>query len=135
MPQPGAVGFPHRRRWAVLMDRLGYHPFGAQGGDWWSSVNTCIAQQHLERVVGLHLTGEHPRGPTDLRPWQWGPGRRTDRGVDLRARESSSVPALGAETICRHTALERAGRGGHFAAWEQPALFVDEVRAFFRLVR
>jgi pimeloyl-ACP methyl ester carboxylesterase len=27
------------------------------------------------------------------------------------------------------------GRGGHFAAFEQPDLFVDEVRAFFRLVR
>jgi epoxide hydrolase len=26
-------------------------------------------------------------------------------------------------------------RGGHFAALEQPALFVDELRAFFRLVR
>src|SRR5690606_34721071 len=26
-------------------------------------------------------------------------------------------------------------RGGHFAAFEQPALFVDEVRAFFRVVR
>jgi len=26
-------------------------------------------------------------------------------------------------------------RGGHFAAFEQPALFTDEVRAFFRLVR
>jgi pimeloyl-ACP methyl ester carboxylesterase len=28
-----------------------------------------------------------------------------------------------------------AERGGHFAAFEQPELFVDEVRAFFRLVR
>jgi epoxide hydrolase len=27
------------------------------------------------------------------------------------------------------------GRGGHFAAWEQPELFVEEVRGFFRLVR
>jgi epoxide hydrolase len=26
-------------------------------------------------------------------------------------------------------------RGGHFAAFEQPELFIDEVRAFFRLVR
>ena len=26
-------------------------------------------------------------------------------------------------------------RGGHFAAFEQPSLFIDEVRAFFRLVR
>jgi pimeloyl-ACP methyl ester carboxylesterase len=25
--------------------------------------------------------------------------------------------------------------GGHFAAWEQPELFTDEVRAFFRLIR
>jgi pimeloyl-ACP methyl ester carboxylesterase len=26
-------------------------------------------------------------------------------------------------------------RGGHFAAFEQPELFVNEVRSFFRLVR
>jgi pimeloyl-ACP methyl ester carboxylesterase len=26
-------------------------------------------------------------------------------------------------------------KGGHFAAFEQPAIFVDEVRAFFRHVR
>jgi pimeloyl-ACP methyl ester carboxylesterase len=26
-------------------------------------------------------------------------------------------------------------RGGHFAALEQPELFVDDVRSFFRLVR
>ena len=29
----------------------------------------------------------------------------------------------------------RLAAGGHFAAWEQPGLFVDEVRSFFRLVR
>ena len=27
------------------------------------------------------------------------------------------------------------GRGGHFAAFEQPEVFVDEVRTFFRTVR
>ena len=26
-------------------------------------------------------------------------------------------------------------KGGHFAAFEQPGLFVDELRSFFRLVR
>jgi hypothetical protein len=26
-------------------------------------------------------------------------------------------------------------RGGHFAAWEQPALFTDEVRGAFRSIR
>lgn len=29
----------------------------------------------------------------------------------------------------------RLDRGGHFAAWEQPALFIDEVRTCFRKVR
>jgi hypothetical protein len=28
-----------------------------------------------------------------------------------------------------------APRGGHFAAMEEPDLFVDDVRGFFRLVR
>ena len=28
-----------------------------------------------------------------------------------------------------------APKGGHFAAFEQPALFVDDVRAFFRKLR
>jgi pimeloyl-ACP methyl ester carboxylesterase len=36
-------------------------------------------------------------------------------------------------TDLRH--WHRLDRGGHFAAFEQPDLFVDEVRAFFRLVR
>jgi epoxide hydrolase len=30
---------------------------------------------------------------------------------------------------------ETLDRGGHFAAFEQPELFVDQVRGFFRTVR
>jgi hypothetical protein len=29
----------------------------------------------------------------------------------------------------------KAGRGGHFAAWEQPRLFAEEARAAFRPLR
>jgi pimeloyl-ACP methyl ester carboxylesterase len=29
----------------------------------------------------------------------------------------------------------RLPKGGHFAAWEQPAFFVDELRASFRSLR
>jgi pimeloyl-ACP methyl ester carboxylesterase len=29
----------------------------------------------------------------------------------------------------------KLGKGGHFAAWEQPELFVDEVRTAFRSLR
>jgi hypothetical protein len=31
--------------------------------------------------------------------------------------------------------FKQAGRGGHFAAWEQPQLFSDELRAAFRTLR
>jgi hypothetical protein len=30
---------------------------------------------------------------------------------------------------------DEVDRGGHFAAMEEPDLFVDQVRSFFRLVR
>ena len=33
------------------------------------------------------------------------------------------------------TYFNEAERGGHFAAWEEPELFADEVRAAFRSVR
>ena len=31
--------------------------------------------------------------------------------------------------------LTEMTKGGHFAAFEQPAAYVDEVRAFFRTIR
>jgi pimeloyl-ACP methyl ester carboxylesterase len=43
------------RAWVELMDRLGYDRFGAQGHDWGTSISTSIAQQHPDRVIGLHL--------------------------------------------------------------------------------
>jgi pimeloyl-ACP methyl ester carboxylesterase len=42
---------------------------------------------------------------------------------------------LGRQALPRHPPLDELDRGGHFAAFEQPELFVDEVRSFFRLVR
>jgi pimeloyl-ACP methyl ester carboxylesterase len=41
--------------WARLMARLGYRRYGAQGGDWGTSVSTSIAQQDPEHVAGIHL--------------------------------------------------------------------------------
>ena len=42
--------------WAELMSRLGYLRFGASGGDWGSTISTCLGQQHPGRLVGLPLT-------------------------------------------------------------------------------
>lgn len=39
------------------------------------------------------------------------------------------------EATCNLVHMVEMPRGGHFAAWEQPDLFVDDLRTFFRLVR
>ena len=41
--------------WDVLMARLGYDRYGAQGGDWGSSVTGRIAVRHPDHCVGIHL--------------------------------------------------------------------------------
>src|SRR3954463_6787787 len=41
--------------WAALMDRLGYARYGAQGGDWGAAVTTCIGQQDVDHLAGIHL--------------------------------------------------------------------------------
>jgi pimeloyl-ACP methyl ester carboxylesterase len=64
LPGYGFSGKPHETGWGIhriadawteLMDRLGYHRFLAGGGDWGTSVSTCIALRHPERLIGLHL--------------------------------------------------------------------------------
>jgi pimeloyl-ACP methyl ester carboxylesterase len=41
--------------WTRLMARLGYHRYGAQGGDWGTSISTSIGQQDADHVAGIHL--------------------------------------------------------------------------------
>jgi pimeloyl-ACP methyl ester carboxylesterase len=226
--------------WSVLMRRLGYERFGAQGSDWGTSVSTRIAQQDPEHVVGIHLTPplappdpatvddltereraalsalEHSAewdsgyskeqatrpqtigyalvdSPAALCAWiveklwawtdndgqlesvltrdelldnvmlywlpqtgassarlywesirqvnEWITGPLTDQvtvptGCSIFPKELQRPSRRWAEK--RFTNIHywnEPAKGGHFAAFEQPELFVDEVRAFFRLVR
>jgi epoxide hydrolase len=228
------------RAWTVLMSRLGYRRYGAQGSDWGTSISASMAQQDPEHVVGIHLTP--PLAPPDpatfddlsdreraaldsleyshewdsgysreqsTRPqtigyglvdsptalcawiiekfWAWTDSGGNPENVLTRDELLDNLmlywlPATGAssarlywESIRQVNAwisgpvrdaitvptgcsifpkeLQRPSRrwaekrfldirywneparGGHFAAFEQPDLFVDEVRAFFRLVR
>jgi len=228
------------RAWAQLMARLGYDRYGAQGGDWGTSISTSLAQQDPEHVVGIHLTppiaapdpatfddltaaeqaaladleqarewedgysGEQATRPQTVgyglvdspaalcawlveKFWSWAdchghpenaltrdqmlddvmlywlPGtgassarlywesiRQVQRWFSEATPDTVTVP-----TGCsifpkemprpsRRWAAKRytdirywneLDRGGHFAAFEQPELFVEEVRSFFRLVR
>jgi epoxide hydrolase len=58
------------RAWAELMSRLGYARYGAQGGDWGSSISRELGRAAPDRVVGVHLNMLFPyvRGaePDDL---------------------------------------------------------------------
>ncbi len=227
--------------WAVLMSRLGYDRFAAQGGDWGASVTTALAGRHPDRVLGIHLnfapmapdpatldslTEFEQRSLADLAEFaEWGSGYAlehatrpqtvgyglvdspvglcawitekfwawTDHDGDptsaltrdqmlddvtvywLTATAASSArlywengwtrpsgrarafeqPPLSAPTGIsifpreitrpsrrwaekRFTDLrfyEQLERGGHFAAYEQPDLFVDQVRRAFRTMR
>ena len=41
--------------YAVLMDRLGYERYGAQGGDWGSMVTMHLAHEAADQLCGIHL--------------------------------------------------------------------------------
>ena len=44
------------RAWSVLMRRLGYSKYVAQGGDWGAIVTTAIGLNDTENCLGIHLT-------------------------------------------------------------------------------
>jgi pimeloyl-ACP methyl ester carboxylesterase len=48
---------PHKvaALWVRLMSELGYNRFGAQGGDWGSTISTALGLNHAERMIGIHL--------------------------------------------------------------------------------
>ena len=43
------------RAWTILMQRLGYKRYVAQGGDWGAFVTTAMAQQRPSGLVAIHL--------------------------------------------------------------------------------
>lgn len=43
------------RAWAELMQRLGYHHYVAQGGDWGSAVTVQMGAQRPAGLIGIHL--------------------------------------------------------------------------------
>ncbi|MEY2424203.1 MAG: epoxide hydrolase [Acidimicrobiaceae bacterium] len=216
--------------WAKLMARLGYDRYGAQGGDWGSTVTTSIGQQDPDHVAGIHvnmpiatptfddLTESESAALASLanyqevesgyskqqstRPqtlgyglvdspagqcawilekfWAWtdcdghpenaltrdelldnvmlywlqGAGASSarlywesfnrNRGDEISTPAGCSIFPKEIIRISRRWAETRftdirywneLEKGGHFAAFEQPDLFVNEIRSFFRIVR
>jgi pimeloyl-ACP methyl ester carboxylesterase len=86
---------------------------------WLTATGASAARMYWENRIAAS------RGPVDV-----------PTGCSLFPAEVVQTPRPFAEQVYRDLRYwHEVGAGGHFAAWEQPALFVDEVRAFFRLVR
>lgn len=234
--KPTAKGWSVQRiagAWGVLMARLGYTRWLAQGGDWGAAVTTAIGAMQVPGCVGLHLNMPIARpepedlaspGPDEQRALaaiqhyqQWDSGYSTqqrtrpqtigyslvDSPVGLAGwiyekmwawTDNSGMPedALSRDAMCDNLSLywftaagassarlywesfgsfapvkielpiavsqfpkeiipaarkwaERVfpnlvhwgdmDKGGHFAAWEQPDLFVSELRKSFAPMR
>jgi pimeloyl-ACP methyl ester carboxylesterase len=61
------------RAWGVLMQRLGYRRYVAQGGDWGAFVTTAMAQQKAPGLTAIHLNFAQTipdKIPTELKPDQ-----------------------------------------------------------------
>ena len=222
------------RAWHVLMLRLGYARYVAQGGDWGSAITTAMGAQRPDGLIAIHLTmplvvpreqgpaqsasesrmlerlshyarwesgyssqqasrpqtlgyalADSPAGQAawiyeKFRAWSLDPGapegtltpdemldnimlywlpnagassarlywesfRGGFRAVELDLPTGCSIfledsiyaaPRSWAERCMRQLIYwNELERGGHFAAFEQPELFVEELRKCFRLVR
>jgi pimeloyl-ACP methyl ester carboxylesterase len=60
---------------------------------------------------------------------------RTPTAVAIFPKDLAPAPPEFAERLCNLQRWTVMPRGGHFAAWEEPELFVEDVRAFFRALR
>jgi epoxide hydrolase len=138
--EPDRTGWGFERiagAWVSLMARLGYRHYGAVGSDWGTSVSALVGRQDPEHIAGIHLipplAGPDPATLGDLTEADT---VDVPTGCSVFPHELQRPSRRWAEK--RFTDIRywnEPARGGHFAAFEQPELFVEEVRAFFRLVR
>src|ERR1700724_584368 len=71
--------------WDELMRRLGYERYGAQGGDWGSSISRELGVSAPAHVIGVHLNMLLPSGSLDQPDLTEAEKRRLDRMRQFRA--------------------------------------------------
>lgn len=105
-----------------VMGRRGYHRYVAQGGDWGALVTRELGEHHSDRVAVAGWILEKFHIWCDIRD---GMPISTDRLIDVR--DPADAWAAARYNLVHHSV---ADRGGHFAAFEQPALFAADLAAF-----
>jgi pimeloyl-ACP methyl ester carboxylesterase len=135
--------------WRKLMtEKLGYERFGAQGGDWGQAVTIQLALQFPESLIGIHLNGTGARPLLEAeqteeeRAWVRQSAAYRQAELDYFGEQSRKPqmpvflpPSRFLQQDFNLIHYTQMPRGGHFACLEQPQLFVEDVRAFFRKIR
>ncbi len=147
------------------MKRLGYTRFVAQGGDWGAIIANPMGVQAPPELVGIHsnMPGVLPLEIANrfasavAEPAPAGLSAEEQRCYEYHENPFGFFDAKGVSVLAAVTVFPRElyqaprswterpyhnliyynqpDKGGHFAAWEQPQLFSEEVRAAFRSLR
>lgn len=150
--EEGAYAHVHRTRPQTLSYGLNDSPVGLAA--WmiekfraWSDcdgdVERRFSKEDLLTTVMLYWVTEtigssmrmYREGSRD--PWLLGPDDlvRVPTGAALFPKDIANPPRAWAERVYQIDRWTEMPRGGHFAALEEPALLVEDLRAFFRPLR
>ena len=140
------------RAWDVLMKRLGYTRYVAQGGDWGAGIVEAMGRQSptvddvLDDFTLYWLTNSAASSARIY--WESrelnlisAASQKTDEikvpvAITVFPDEVYQAPETWARRAFRKLIyFHEADRGGHFAAWEYPELFAAELRAAFKSLR
>ena len=93
---------------------------------WLTGTGASAARSYWEDQLARAAAAEQPPPPVKVPV-----GFTTFPGEIWASPRSWAEAAYGSDL----SYFNEADKGGHFAAWEEPGLFVDEVRAAFRSLR
>jgi hypothetical protein len=99
------------RAWGVLMSRLGYRRYVAQGGDWGAPVPGAMARQRVPGLLGIHVNL-----PSTV-PAEIGAALASESAPpDLSSKESAAFVSLDTSTSSARLYWETAGQSVVLAA-------------------
>jgi hypothetical protein len=156
--KPATTGWAPTRiakAWAVLMKRLGYERYAAQDGDRAAVIADVMSAHGHPELAGMHanMAVALADSPVALAAFllDFPGGLPYARAFDGRTQDLSrddildnitffwlTDMAVSAARLCAYPGLvhrDKPDKGGPFPAWEQPRLFVEELRTGLKTLR
>jgi len=124
MPEKPIQAITTAKLWHKLITEvIGHKQYVCQGGDLGAAVTVQLAYLYPESVKAIHF---------NLTPWFSIPADQQTEAEKEWLAEGENYLAREMDYFRMQTNKPKMPRGGHFAALEQPELFVDDLRAAFR---